>query len=71
LEECLYFVRQTLVNGILSTLNAAGKDLSWLIRSQKCVLNFDEEMRMFLATLEVFGSVPDVNQVLNESPLLA
>ena len=51
------YLEQNIVNNCLSVLNAAGKPLSNLVTNSKCQVNLKEEIRMFLANLEIYGSL--------------
>lgn len=42
----------------LSLFNSAGKSLGDLMSSNICLANVREEIRMFLANLEIYGSMP-------------
>jgi hypothetical protein len=39
-------------------INSGGKPLSELISNSNCLTNTAEEIKMFLANLEVYGSMP-------------
>jgi hypothetical protein len=48
---------------VLSCLNAAGKPLSQIFTDNSCLANVDEEIIMFLANLEVYGSMPNPDEI--------
>ena len=42
----------------LTLFNSAGKSLGDLMSNNLCLANIREEIRMFLANLEIYGSMP-------------
>lgn len=58
MSQCLSFLEQQIQSECLELLNAAGKPLSALMSQSACLVNIKEEITMFLANLEVYGSLP-------------
>jgi hypothetical protein len=57
--ECQKFIETRLRSEVFSCLNSAGKPLSQLFSDDACLANTEEEIVMFLACLEVYGSMPN------------
>lgn len=60
--SCQKYLSDHIVRDCLTGLNSAGKPFSSLINDSKIVVNLKEELLMFLANMEVYGSTSeDIN----------
>jgi hypothetical protein len=58
IQHCLQALFTALQSETLTLFNSAGKSLGDLMSSPLCLANVREEIRMFLANLEIYGSMP-------------
>ena len=58
IQNCQHVLFTAVQSESLSGFNAAGKSLADLMHNKICLANIREEIRLFLANLEIYGSMP-------------
>ena len=64
-SECQKYLEKHLRDALCS-LNSAGKPLSLFLGDTTCLVNIQEELRMFLANLEVYGSLSETDTFITD-----